>query len=148
MAVSLQIHEKEIPLSFISKQKPATSTLGFHRNIPMTSVFYCSKKKESILLTSTMHEIDHNLIETKPGVMKPEIRSFYYLNKDGVAFTDEKCSTNDLSQICSRWTLQIFYHLLNSTGINASIVCHSVFPDKKQRSSRLLEEIGMEIVQH
>ncbi|GFX86021.1 uncharacterized protein TNCV_2403171 [Trichonephila clavipes] len=57
------------------------------------------------------------------------------------------CSIYDVSRIYNHWPLRIFDHLLNTVGINALILHHSVFPEKEIRRSRLLEEIGMDLVQ-
>ncbi|GFX06567.1 hypothetical protein TNCV_3018011 [Trichonephila clavipes] len=48
----------------------------------------------------------------------------------GVDITDEMCSMYDVLRICYRWSLRIFYHVLNTAGINASVVNHSVLPEK------------------
>ncbi|GFX93039.1 hypothetical protein TNCV_139831 [Trichonephila clavipes] len=77
--------------------------------------------------------------------MKPEIVNFY-MKKGGVHITDEMCSVYDVSRICNHWPLRICY-LLNTAGINDSILYHSVFPEKEMRRSKLLEDIGMDLVQ-
>ncbi|GFW55293.1 uncharacterized protein TNCV_116791 [Trichonephila clavipes] len=77
--------------------------------------------------------------------MKLEIVNFNKIG--GVDITDDMCRTYDVSRICNRWPLRIFYHLLNAARINASNVYHLVLPEKKMRCLRLLEKIRMELVQ-
>ncbi|GFX77809.1 hypothetical protein TNCV_1107261 [Trichonephila clavipes] len=94
-----------------------------------------------------MHDNDDTLVEIKPGVMKPKIVNFYNMTKGGVDITDEMCSIYDVSRICNCWPY--IAHILSSSdtsGINASIL-HPVFPEKEIRRSRLLEDIGMDLVQ-
>ncbi|GFS67218.1 hypothetical protein TNCV_2902321 [Trichonephila clavipes] len=98
-------------------------------------------------ITKCMHDNDDTLVETKPGVMKLENVNFYNMTKGGVDITDEMCSIRDVSRICNRWPLRIFYYLLNTAGINASILHHLVFPEKEMRRSKLFEDNGMDFVQ-
>ncbi|GFV99816.1 hypothetical protein TNCV_5081761 [Trichonephila clavipes] len=75
--------------------------------------------------------------------MKREIVSSY--NTGGVNITDETCSIYDVPRLCNCWSFCEYF--INTTGINASNVYHSVLPEKKMRRSRLLDEIRNDCVQ-
>ncbi|GFV27356.1 hypothetical protein TNCV_3795511 [Trichonephila clavipes] len=83
----------------------------------------------------------HSNVGNLNAMQQNVIAALYHSASSGVDITDEMCSIYDVSRLCYRWPLRIFYHLLNTAGHNASIVNHLTLPEKKMRRSRLLEDI-------
>ncbi|KFM81026.1 hypothetical protein X975_23556, partial [Stegodyphus mimosarum] len=53
--------------------------------------------------------------------LKPEMITFYNSTIDGVDTVDELCGTYSVSRKCCRWSLMVFFGLMNIAGINAFI---------------------------
>lgn len=80
----------------------------------------CQKKNKNVLLISTMHEqgdIDPESVEKKP-----EVIMFYNQTKGGVDVVDELKGEYSVSRISCRWSLTIFFSLMNIAGINSQII--------------------------
>ncbi|GBP88137.1 hypothetical protein EVAR_65544_1 [Eumeta japonica] len=79
-------------------------------------------------MLSTMHfKPDEDI-----AVNLPEIISFYNQTKGGVDTFDQLCHTYSVSRKTRRWSLCVFYGILNIVGINSMILLHSSDATNKQ----------------
>jgi hypothetical protein len=80
----------------------------------------CQKKNKNVLLISTIHEqgdIDPESVEKKP-----EVIMFYNQTKGGVDVVNELKGEYSVSRISCRWSLIIFFSLMNIAGMNSQII--------------------------
>lgn len=94
-------------------------------------------KKKNVIMLSIMHyEADKD-----QTVHLPDIISFYNQTKGGVDSFDQLCHTYSVSRKTRRWTLCVFYGILNIVGINAMILLHSSnVPNKQIFKNRRTED--------
>lgn len=76
------------------------------------------KKNKEVILLSTVHEG----ARVNSVTQKPEIIEFYNGTKYGVDVFDQMCSNMSCSRKTRRWSLCIFYDLLNIATINSWII--------------------------
>lgn len=111
-------NKAEIPSIFLEKDRPVNSSMfGFRRECTLVS--YVPKKKKIVLALSSMHTQDD--IDEEEG-NKPEIILFYNSTKGGVDTVDELKGTYSVSRATNRWSMTLFYSLLNIGGINSFII--------------------------
>ncbi|KAL4104514.1 hypothetical protein QTP88_019809 [Uroleucon formosanum] len=117
---TLRKNKREIPLCFLeTKKRQLNSTMfGYDKDILLTS--YVPKKNKNVLLISTMHE--QGVIDPESEERKPEVITYYNSTKGGVDCVDEIKGEYSVARISCRWSLTIFFSLMNIGGINSQIV--------------------------
>jgi len=116
-----------------------SSVFGYGEDILLTS--YVPKNNKNVLLISTMHErgdIDPQSVE-----QKPEVIMFYNQTKGGVDVVDELKGEYSISRIICRWSLTIFFSLMNIAGINSQIIYRE--NSGKILSREFLKNLGNEL---
>ncbi len=143
---TMRKNKREIPSEFLPRRdRPAKQSLfGFDES--RTLVSYVPKKAKAVVLMSTMHHsntIDSESNEEK----KPEIVTFYNATKGGVDQNDQMCASYNVGRRTRRWPVAIFFHLINTIGINAMVIYNSA---KNRRSSMLrrkfLQELALALI--
>lgn len=130
---TIKKNKRELPPITVNvKDRPVGSSL-FAFNRDMTLVSYKPKKNKNVLLLSTMHTSD----DMDDAVDKPEIVTFYNSTKSGVDTVDQMKSLYNVARITRRWTLVIFFALLNIAGINAYVIQCTNFGQKPPRKDFL-----------
>ncbi|XP_013198532.2 piggyBac transposable element-derived protein 4 [Amyelois transitella] len=130
---TLKKNKTEIPINFIeTKDRPLnTSVFAFHEELTLLSYIppkLSKSKKKNVLMLSTMH----NEPDKDKSVNLPEIISFYNETKGGVDTFDQLCHTYSVSRKTRRWSLCVFYGILNIVGINSMILLRSSNAANKQ----------------
>ena len=113
---TLKKNKPQIPKSFLphKSRKEKTSLYGFTDEMSLLS--YVPKKGKAVILVSSMHHSQHD----DPESGKPEIISFYNLTKGGVDALDQKCATYTASRRTRRWSMAIFFALVDIVcGVNS-----------------------------
>ena len=105
-----------------------SSLFCFYRN--MTPVSYMAKQKEYVLLLSTLH-YDSN-VQNEANKYRPEIIGYYNRTKVGVDLMDQKLSYYRSGRCYRRWTLAVFFNLLDICAHNAYIVWGDLYPEWQQ----------------
>ena len=82
----------------------------------------CAEKGKTVVLMSSMYH-DDKIDESTGELMKPDIISYYNSTKDGVDCLDERITFYNVARNTRRWTMAVFYALLNIAGFNSYIVC-------------------------
>lgn len=105
-----------------SKDRPVGSTIFAYKD-NLTLLSFKSKRNKTVLALSTLHPENCEVPEIPDSdIHKPEIILFYNKTKSGVDKVDEMKAGYSVARITRRWTLVIFFALLNIGGINAYIV--------------------------
>ncbi|KAK4324272.1 hypothetical protein Pmani_005112 [Petrolisthes manimaculis] len=103
----------------VADRDPGSSAFAFIKDITILSYVSrkASKAKKNVMLLSSMH--------TQPSIGdsgKPEIIEFYNSTKGGVDTFDQMCGAYSTARKTRRWTLSMFYAMLNAGLINAWII--------------------------
>ncbi|XP_008185348.1 piggyBac transposable element-derived protein 4-like [Acyrthosiphon pisum] len=107
-------NKREIPPEFISEKnrQVGSSLSGFQNDMSLTS--YVTTKKKCVIILSTMHDT----VVIDPDTHKPETIMDYNSTKGGVDSVDQMCSTYSTSRKTRRWTMTVFFRILDIAGIN------------------------------
>ena len=111
-------NKTEIPQEF----KPArqrdenSSTFGFTKDL--TLVPYVPKRNKSVVLLSSLHH--DSPICSDSG--KPEIIEFYNKTKGAVDLLDQMCARCTVQQATRRWTMVMFYGMINIAAVNSLVI--------------------------
>jgi len=130
----------EIPQRF----KPArqrdenSSVFGFIKYLTLVS--RVPKKNKSVILLSSLH---HDLtICSDSG--KPQSIEFYNKTKGAVDMLDQMCAKYTVQRATCRWTMAMFYGMINIAAVNALVKCtHKMRkdqPEKKDKKERLFAQ--------
>lgn len=116
---TLKKNKPELPIEFSKpKGRPLYSSM-FGFTAGTTIVSYIPKTNKNVVLISSLHHSDE--IDTGDQ-NKPSIITDYNNTKGGVDVVDKLCSAYDCARNTRRWPMVIFYHLLNTAGINSQII--------------------------
>lgn len=123
-----------MPPSFVTsvKREPYSSIFGFQED--MTLVFYVPKKGKAVVLLSSVHS-DDKIDESTGEHKKPEIITFYNSTKSGVDCVDEHMAFY-VARNTRRWTMVIFYALLNIAGFNSFLIFRENNPDSPESKNK------------
>lgn len=118
---TIQQIKRQIPQEFRpnAQREIYSSLFGFRKD--MTLVSYCPKKKNAVLVLSSMHH-DKEIDSETGELQKPAIVTFYNHTKVGVDVLDQMCAKYDVARCTKRWPMVVFFDLLNISAINASRV--------------------------
>lgn len=133
---TLKKNKWQIPLAFkdVSLRTVNSSLFGFRKE--GTLVSYVPKKNKNVLLISSMHYADS--IDQDTGEQaKPEIITYYNKTKGGVDTVDKLCAVYNVARNTRRWSMVVFFSLLNVAGINSQIIYNSNSFEVKNRRGYL-----------
>ncbi|XP_023225627.1 piggyBac transposable element-derived protein 4-like isoform X2 [Centruroides sculpturatus] len=146
MVGTIRKNKRELPLRFtdVRSRKVYSSLFGFSKDFTLVS--YVPKKNKNVLLLSSFHRND-TIDDTTGSRKKPEILTFYNLTKGGVDILDQLTSNYNVQRNTKRWTMVIFYCLLNIAGVNAHIIHHSNKNTTNDISRKgFLKQLGLELM--
>ena len=107
-----------LPESFLkSKNREVLSTRFLFQDF-RTICSYVPRKNKSVNLNSTHHhspEIEYDMVSNKPTII-----NHYNQNKAGVDTLDQIMETNSVRRKTHRWTLNMFFFILDSASQNAA----------------------------
>lgn len=117
MVGALDSNHSEIPPEFFAARShdSCSSYFGFAGNKSIVS--YKVESNEPVLVASTMHAD-----KTMVNKAKPKVISFYNSTRSGVNTMDQMIENYSVARKSSRWTLAVFYCLLNIGGLNSVVV--------------------------
>ena len=107
---------------------------------------YVPKKNKSVVLLSSLHH--DSAIFWDSG--KPEITEFYNKTKGAVDLLDQICARYRVQQAIRRWTMAMFYGMINIAAVNALVIyAHNMRkdqPEKKIKRKDFLFRIANDLV--
>lgn len=133
---TLRKNKREIPVEFLPNKTRAehSSLFGFQQDATLVS--YCTKKRQAVLLLSTLHH-DNTIDEDTGDLHKPEIVTFYNMTKIGVDLVDQLIQNYNVARNTRRWPMVVFFNLLNISAINALCIFKYNLKKKVSRDSYL-----------
>jgi hypothetical protein len=112
--------------------------------VPLVS--YVPKKNKSVVLLSSLQH--DSAICSNSG--KPEIIEFYNKTKGRVDMLDQTCARYAVQQATPRWTMAMFYGMINIAAVNALVIhTHNMRkdqPEKKIKGKDFLLRIAHDLV--
>ena len=112
-------NRRHLPLSLLSRQargyEVGSSLFAFKDNLIMVS--WHPKRSKFIILLSSLHH-NSNIVENE----KPEIAEFYNKTKEDVDVLDQKVRRYNTYRKTHRWSLAVFYNILDISAYNAYIL--------------------------
>ncbi|XP_060859046.1 uncharacterized protein LOC132936345 [Metopolophium dirhodum] len=114
-------NKTQIPQEFkITKNRPVFSSyFGFSGKKVLVS--YKPKNNKIVLLLSTMHN-DNSIDSSTGAAKKPNMITMYNATKGSVDTMDKKTENYTVARRCIRWSLIVFYSMLNIGGLSAQII--------------------------
>jgi len=92
-------------------------------------VSYVPKKNKSVVLLSSLHH--DSAICSDSG--KPEVIEFYNKTKCAVDMLDQICARYTVQRATRRWTMAMFYGMINIAAINSLVIyAHNMRKDKPE----------------
>lgn len=146
---TLRKNKKEIPPIFVDlKQLPVGGSLfGFRKNCTLVS--YRAKKNKQVLLLSSMHDddaIDND--DNSPTHGKPEMILFYNSTKGGVDTVDKYKEQYSVARTSNRWSMTVFYSLLNIAGLNSFIILKQNVREPNMKRRRFIQALAKDLCKH
>lgn len=134
---TIEKRSREIPNRFVdTKKREANSTVfGYGKKIVLLS--YVPRKNKNVILIATMYK-QGSINESSK---KPELISYYDSTKLGV---DEKIKEYSVARVSCRWSLTVFFSLMNIAGINGQIIYYENTNEVISRGL-FLKELGKEL---
>lgn len=138
---TLKKNKREVPIQFLGKtRQPGSSMYGFTKDVTVLS--YVPKKGKVVLLVSSMH----HSISDDAATEKPEIIAYYNNTKGGVDSIDEKCAIYGTSRRTQRWTMAIFYRIIDTSAVNAYILYNCYKKNPPLPRSDFMKELAKSLV--
>ena len=126
---TLRANKPEIPEVMLNPKDRAKNTSMFLFHNELTLLSWCPNKKQKkvVNLLSTTHDLP----DRDNSVSIPEIVEFYNQNKGGVDVHDRLCKNYTTARSTKRWTLALFFGMLNIAGVNSFILWKNNQPAEK-----------------
>ncbi|XP_035739246.1 piggyBac transposable element-derived protein 4-like [Vespa mandarinia] len=142
---TIRANKREMPKTCKLKKDGIArfSTLLYQSN-GCTLTVYKSKPNKKILILSTKHK--HVTID-KTVKKLPETVSFYNRTKFGVDVTDQMARKYTVKSSSRKWSLRVFFNILDLAGINCWILYKNTTGENITRKDflfRLAEELASE----
>ena len=141
---TLKKNKKEIPVAFLphKSREVGTTIFGFQKDATLVS--YTTKRNKCVILLSTAH--DDSKIDS--STLKPEIIMDYNKFKGGVDTVDQLGANYSVARKTGRWTMAIFFALLNVAGINARVLLKCTQPTALPKFRRtFLKNLAISLMQ-
>ncbi|XP_057192981.1 piggyBac transposable element-derived protein 4-like isoform X1 [Triplophysa rosa] len=136
----------ELPLAFLSYNKRAQYSSEFAFTDTHTVLSYFSERK-NVLFMSTHHK--DATVSIRDDHM-PKIISDYNRTKDSVSNLDKVLGKYSCKKTSSRWSMVLFYHMLDVSAYNAFVLWTEINPSwnrgMSNRRRHFLEELGNALV--
>ncbi len=116
---TLKKNKPELPFQLLPNKKKEVGSSIFAFKDDLTIVSYVPKCNKAVILISTLH---HNNVTNPFFSNKPEIILFYNKNKGPIDQFDQKCEKNTCRRKTNRWTVNVFYFILDAAALNAFIL--------------------------
>jgi hypothetical protein len=115
----------------------------FYEQGGMNLVAYQAKRTKTVYLLSTMHK---GACRQEDDKKKPDSILYYNQNKCGVDMMDSMCRQLSTKAGCRRWSLAVFFNLLDIAGINAWIIFRKATGSNMSRRQFLLQ-LSQQLIQ-
>ena len=145
---TVRSNRKEIPPSMQpDRSRPACSSVFGFSSDGVTMVSYVPKPRKAVILLSSQHRDTALMDDDK---RKPHIIEYYNQTKAGVDILDKLVRTYSCRRSTRRWTVALFFNIVDIAAVNALILWVTKHPDWNQDKSHVrrlfLCDLGMQLV--
>lgn len=112
---TIRLNRRELPPATPLKLHES----AFYTSGSMNLVRYQTKQRKTVAVLSTLHK---GASCQEDGKRKPKSVLYYNENKCGVDMLDSMCRQMSTKAACRRWTLSVFFNILDLAAINAWII--------------------------
>ena len=102
----------------------------------------CSKEKKVVLLLLNFHKKGQILADSG----KPQMIEYYNKNKSGVDTFDKMVSLHSVSRKRNRWTVRVFYGILDQAALNATILYNLISTNENLPRVNYLKDLPFNLV--
>jgi hypothetical protein len=139
-------NKAQIPKEFVTKRPHLSSLVAYCNNMQLVS--YMAKPSKCVITLSTLHNT--STFENDES-KKPSSIIDYNATKYPVDMIDQMCNEFSTRRKIRRWPMTLFFHIIDTCGINAYITWLKLFPDwqvgkAKQRRQLFLKELSLELM--
>ena len=121
---TIQKNRTKLPAEFVSTKDRKESTTLYGNQKEAMIVFYCPKKGKLVILLSTMHSDKGTQLPAPEK--KSEVITYYNETKGGVNTMDQMVRWFIFKRKTRRWSMVIFYNMLDISALNAYIIWMSL----------------------
>jgi hypothetical protein len=147
---TLRSNRKEVPASLLQEERKVerySSQFLLNEDEKVSLTAYKCKPSKYVFLLSSVH---NSCSIGEPPKKKPETVVYYNHTKSGVDAADQMCRLYSTKAGSRRWTMHVFYNILDIAGINAWILYRNIHNSTMSRRDFLLklaEELRREHLQ-
>lgn len=130
---TIRKNKPELPPQLVNTKSRSVKSSKFCFSKDCSLVSFIPKKGKNVLAISSMHF--DNEVDKDTG--KPEIIMKYNSTKGGVDVVDKLGATYNVARNVRRWSMVLFFALLNVAGVNSQIILLSNFNLRTGNKRRL-----------
>lgn len=151
MIGTLRKNKPEIPPYFLERTQEKSSLFAFDDSKVLVS--YAAKKDRNVILLTSIGTSYNNGIDQK--TTKPNIILHYNSTKGATDTFDQLCGIYTVARKTLRWTMRIFYCILDRSGVNAMILYTLNIKKEKSDSAdtknmprrKFLQTLGLTLIE-
>ena len=134
--------KRHIPPEFLPTRNRAVGSYvyGFTKNLTLVS--FVPKRYRAVILLSSMHHSKATDLETG----KPKIIMDYNMTKGGVDPLDEKCTMYSSSRRTRRWSMALFYKILDISTVNAFVMYKCYRDNRTIKRKDFMKELAQSLI--
>ncbi|XP_043486360.1 piggyBac transposable element-derived protein 4-like [Polistes fuscatus] len=145
---TIRANRKELPrLAKLKNDDMALFSTKLYRSNNYMLTVYKAKPRKKVLILSSMH---NSVQIEKNDTRTPETIQLYNSTKFGVDVTDQMARNYSVKSKSRRWSLQVFFNILDLAGINAWVLYKETTGEEITRQEflfQLAEELAIEYQQ-
>ena len=144
---AIRKNKPELPTEMVStkERNPFTTIFGLQQDCMIVS--HCPKRNKIVNLLRTLHF--EPKVDTSNEQRKPKVILTYNETKAGVDTMDKMTRTYSCKRKTRRWSLLVFYNMLDISAINANVIWKALnrnWNSNKSHKRRLcLLQLGKEL---
>jgi len=144
LVATVRVGRKDVPKEFMpARRREVLTTMCGFTETGVTMVSYVPKRNRAVVLMSTLHS---SVTCDPSNEMKPNIILHYNRTKSGVDVLDKLVKEYTCKRGTRRWTVIVFYNIIDLAAYNAFVTWLSFYPawkapvkGKKPRREFLME---------
>lgn len=141
---TLKKNKPQVPPIFIENRGRQQYSSLFAYQDDTTLLSYVPRKNKVVLLVSTYHHTD-DIDEESGEKCKPLILTCYNKFKGGVDTVDQMKSSYSVSRKSNRWSLTVFFSMMNISSINSYVILRSNIGDQAGNRKTFIRSLAKEL---
>ncbi|XP_017779488.1 PREDICTED: uncharacterized protein LOC108564841 [Nicrophorus vespilloides] len=137
---TLKKHSPDIPTQFLPSRSRSVGSAIYSANKDTVIVSHVPKKGKSVILLSSMHRSEKE--DDKPE----HVLSYYNATKSGVKNLDGKCAAYSCSRRTRRWSMAVFFKIIDMSAVNAHIIHQSYVENRQSTRVDFMRTLAKQLV--